>query len=299
MRENKEHKIKKNVVKLKNSLNPNNVISEKVNIKKKIKNNEIEKAIVVSQKQIQENLTNEIEIYDFKIKESKDTKEKKKLKEQLEYLKKLLRKELSKDLIISQIDFILNQMVKESNKQEQKELKEKIRILLKVYNEKNLKNAYDILNIESLDDIYSQDKGLRFTKDYKAFVYYFWSLETMAFRIIGINQIYPLFEILETQELFFLDKPTMTTLGKPVFWLVKGCPLSQQIVKTKDANEMSNNFTLMGYNSSQIKAMVRSPIFIRIFGLQKLSFKTITLIILLNIINTLICYIVFSSWYGF
>lgn len=246
----KENKTnKKTVVSLKNSLNPNKVISKDFKLEKHINNKS----------------------HEVKIKEA-----------------------LTKDIVLSELDKSLTEIIHASHK-DSILIKRKISELLKIYNERNIKNAYDILNIESLDDIYDQDKGLRFVKDYKAFVYYFWNPENMNYRIIGLRNVNPLFEIIETKELFFLDKPTMSTLGKPVFWLIKGVPLSQKISFSKDYNTMSTQFTVQGYNASQIYAMVKSPLFMSIFGKHQIPLKTYLLFICMEIITILICYIFFST----
>lgn len=285
--------IKTNVVSLKNTIEQKDIaINPNDNL------NLIKESIPLSQEQIGTNIQKEITSLEREIEITSDKERKKELQEQLNYIKELLKKQLAKDLVISEIDYIINQITKTDNIKEQNEFKEKIRIIIRIYNEKNLKNAFEILNITKLDDIYEQDKDLKAIKDYKAFVYYFWNPKQMNFRTIGLTEIYPLFEIIETQELFFLDKPTLNTSGLPIFWINKGNPLSQEIEFTQDYENMANKFTAKGLNSSQIDAMTKTPIFLRIFGIQKWTFRTFAFVLMLLLIEGLIMYIIFSSIFG-
>lgn len=294
----KKKKIKKNVVSIKeNSIEPKVLVNHENK-----ENKEILDSFEIIYDIKTEKLQKELHLLQEKLKYSKDDLEKEQIQNTLQFIQETLEKQLSKDLIVTQIDKILDDLVKidiEKDIELYKDYKEKIRLLLKIYNEKNLKNAFDILNIKTIDDIFSQDKSLkRNIVDYKAFVYYFWDVESNNFSIIGLRHIYPLFEILETQEMFFLDNPTLTTSGLPIFWLVKGVPLAQKIVKNKDYIEMDKLFTLKGYNASQIDVMVKAPLFIRIFGLNKIPMKTWFLIIFINIliiaITVLICHTIYK-----
>lgn len=289
----KKKNIKKNIVSLKENIEHSEIATN-------LTDNQVKDSISVIYDIKSDKLRKELDLLKKEIELTSNKQDKKKLESLLVLIKGFLEKELTKDLIISQIDSILNDMIKVESEKDIKYYKEKIRLLLKVYNEKNLKNAFDILNIHSIDDIFSQDKSLtRTIKDYKGFVYYFWNSENMNFVIIGLTQVLPLFEVIETQELFFLDKPTMSTKGLPIFWLNKGCPLSQTIKLSTNYKEMSENFTALGYNTAQINAMVKAPLFIRIFGLQKIPLKTWLLICVLfisfEVITILFCHIFYTG----
>lgn len=207
----------------------------------------------------------------------------------------LLKSELKKDLVLSGINVLLNELIKADFK-EKEIVKQKIRELLLIYNEKNLKNAYDILNIKSIDDIYDQDRSIRTTKDYKAFVYYFWNPENMNFRIIGLHEVNPLFEIMDTKELYFLDKPTMSTLGKPIYWITKGIPFSREIHHIEQEESDLHEFCMKGYNAAELRAMVDSAQFIRIYGKQRLPFRLIITILAFMIIEALLCHIIYTGF---
>ena len=69
----------------------------------------------------------------------------------------------------------------------------------------------------------------------------------------------------------------------------------ENIEFTPDYKEMSKNFTALGYNSAQIRALVDSALFIRIFGKHHIPLRVILLLVSLFIIEGLILHIFYTG----
>ena len=152
------------------------------------------------------------------------------------------------------------------------------------------------MDYQELSDI---NKSLLKDENYIAFAFYFWNLDQMNFRIIGLTEVIPLLEIVDTREIFYLDIPTLSSNGIPIFWLVRGIPISMTITYNKATKDMFEQFALNGMKPDVIRAMFDSSQFIKIFGKEKIPIRFIIIVALLMIIEFFVIYSIFTNMWNF
>lgn len=166
-------------------------------------------------------------------------------------------------------------------------IQEQIRILLKTYNSEFITDFMTLLNIDSLElrDISDQlAKSIR----YKGIVFYFFNFNHLEFKIIGLTEVKPLFELVNTQELYFLDVPTLTNKGIPIFWIIRGIPISITLEINESISSIIKAFRVAGYNPAEIEALTDSELFIKMLGRHSVPIRFIVIVILVMVIEFLI-----------
>ena len=224
--------------------------------------------------------------------------EKEQIKQDLEKIKEI--KQQKKDLIRikKETKSLINQKLKQIrqtndiNKKEklQKEIKE---ILIK-YNKNIYVNDSDILKLD-FQKITDQNRELQVNLNYVGFVYYFWSASTMNFKIIGLYTLEPIFELMNTKEMYYLDKPTMITNDIPIYWIQKGIPFTIEVRIKEQLLTLNEEIFKNGYNADLIRAMVKSHHWINVYGKEKWSMKFISFILTIMLCEGLIIYIILQN----
>lgn len=192
------------------------------------------------------------------------------------------------------IERTIHSIVKKTNMDNLKDRKNAmttISDILKDYNEKYVKSEYEILKLET-QKISDLSRSVANNQNYIAYVFYFWSPRNMNFRIIGLTHIYPLLEIVETKEVYYLTNPTLSNGNFPIYWIIKGQTISQTIEYNNDAISMSEQFKLLRLTPEVIKSLVDSVIFMRFFGKTVIPMRFIVIVLLSMIIEFLIMLIV-------
>lgn len=181
----------------------------------------------------------------------------------------------------------IHSIIKKTDMENMNDKKKNMKViseLLKDYNEQYVKSEYEILKLET-QKISDLSKSVANNQNYIAYVFYFWSPRNMNFRIIGLTNIYPLLEIVETREVYYLTNPTLSNGNFPIYWLIKGQTISQTIEYNKDAIEMSEQFKLLRLTPEVIKSLVDSVIFMRFFGKTVIPMRFIVIVVLSMIIE--------------
>lgn len=204
-----------------------------------------------------------------------------------------------KDLINNknELDLKLKELIESLkfalNKDDKDKIENEIKAILEIYNKSLESYQNPIQKYETLT-IYDQNKDLM-KDDYVGFVYYFWSASTMNFKIIGLKNFYPIFDLINTQEKYYLDKPTMITNDIPIYWIQKGIPFTIETRIKKQLLELNQEVFENGYNADLISAMSKSSHWINVYGKEKWTFKFISFLLTIILCVCLIEYIVLSN----
>lgn len=256
---------------------------------KKTKKDQNIKKTSISVKDLQSNdkvIHGKIETIDIKKLKKMDKSDKKEIIETQKYL------------VMKSVSSLLLDIQKATKVKDVKDIKEKIGNLLTVHNNSEFKNAYSILRSQNELGITDLEGGMYKESSYIGYVFFFWNIKHMNFRIIGLTEITPLFELKETNELYYLHIPTMSNKGIPIFWLTKGISLSIELEVSEQMDSVINDFRIKGYSPDVIRAMLDSPQFIRIYGKQRISARFIVMVILIMIIEGFAIYTVMSQFIG-
>lgn len=179
-------------------------------------------------------------------------------------------REITKD----EFDNVITDLIKEAqllNNDEKKkqELQLKIKKLLSEIPNKNINMN---TNIEALD-INAQNNLLDISENYIAYVYFFWSPETMNFKIIGLHSINPLFEFANIKQTFYLIKPAMITNDTPIYFCFDKIPYSISFDIKDDLVKLTNLFIQEGTTSDIFYYMEKNKTFIRVYGFNKIPLR--------------------------
>jgi len=203
----------------------------------------------------------------------------------------MIIKDLTKDSIIGQIKSILDKTEFNDLKSREK-TKQEISTLLQIYNEKlALKTDIDkYLKNKKKQDFRDINKALDKSENYLAIVFFFWSIDTMNFRIIGLTEIIPLLEIIDTRELYYLDVPTLSAYGIPVYIVIKGITCSVNMDFKYNLENSVAEFKAKGISPDVMRAMTDSVQFLKIYGKQRITTQFIVIVVLLMIIEFFIVF---------
>lgn len=202
--------------------------------------------------------------------------------------------ELLQKQVKREIEPILKEINRTSDKLKKEKLQQQIKEILISYNQNIYVDNSDILRLET-QTISDQNQELQKNLTYVGFVYYFWSASTMNFKIIGLYNLNPIFELLNTKEMYYLDKPTMITNDTPIYWIQKGIPFTIETRIRKQLLELNEEIFKHGYNADLIRAMSKSSHFINVYGKEKWTVKFISFILVIILCCGLIEYIILQN----
>lgn len=202
--------------------------------------------------------------------------------------------ESRKHLVTESVKSFINELNRTAGYTDKKRVLNKIDNLLTSYNNTLFSNAYGSLKGQKELGIPDIEGGMYKEGSYIAYIFFFWNIKHMNFRIIGLTEITPLFELRETREMYYLHIPTMSNKGIPIFWLTKGVSLSIELDISNQMDSLITEFKVKGYSPDVIRAMLDSPQFIRIYGKQTISAKFVIMVILLMIIEGFVLYTIFN-----
>lgn len=175
------------------------------------------------------------------------------------------------------------------------EIQDKIKkLLLENLNNKNLTMN---TNLKSLD-INAQNDLLDNSENYIAYVYYFWSPETMNFKIIGLHSINALFEFANIKQTFYLIKPAMITNDCPIYFCFDKVPYSISFDIKDDLIKLTTLFLEKGTTSDIFYFMEKNKTFIRVYGFNKLPLSIWIEFILFLGFCLMLEYIIIMSYIG-
>lgn len=176
-----------------------------------------------------------------------------------------------KDLNSDDFEKTIGKLIKISkdNSKSEKEREyaiDSIKSLLK----ENLPNDFTMNTNIKAQDISSQNTLLDTSENYVGFVYFFWSAETMNFKIIGLHSINPIFELVNVKQSFYLIKPAMITNDCPIYFCFDKIPFSISFNIIDDMIELSNYCLLENITSDLFYAMEKNKNYIRVYGFNKI-----------------------------
>jgi len=175
----------------------------------------------------------------------------------------------------TEFDKTISNLIAESEKfrnndSKKQEIQQKIKDLL--YENLDNDNLQMNTNINALD-VSAQDNLLNTSENYLAYVYFFWSPETMNFKIIGLHSINPLFEFVNVKQTFYLIKPAMITNDTPIYFCFDKIPYSVSFVIKDDLIKLTDYFIENGTTSDIFYYMEKNKTFIRVYGFNKIPLR--------------------------
>ena len=217
-------------------------------------------------------------------------------------IKKEVEKEVEKEVDLEslqnqakkEIEPILKEINRTSDDSIKEKLQQKIKEILISYSQNVYVDNSKILKVET-QSIADQNIELQKNLTYVGFVYYFWSASTMNFKIIGLYNLHPIFELLNTKEMYYLDKPTMITNDLPIYWIQKGIPFTIETRIRKQLLELNEEIFKNGYNADLIRAMSKSSHFLNVYGKEKWTVKFISFILVIILSCCLMEYIILQN----
>jgi len=180
-----------------------------------------------------------------------------------------------KNLDKNEFDKTIADLIKKAqNLRNDDSTKEKIQEQIKQLLYNNLDNSDLTMNtnIKALD-VNKQDRLLDDSENYIAFVYFFWSSETMNFKIIGLHSINPLFEFVNVKQTFYLMKPAMITNDTPIYFCFDKIPYSISFEIKDDMIKLTDHFIMEGTTSDIFYFMEKNKTFIRVYGFNKIPLR--------------------------
>ena len=210
-------------------------------------------------------------------------------------------------------------------------IKDNIENIAKENSELTIREKVNLKQKSKLNDIYSYLKGnleseilstktseiadlskdvkkyMKRQLDYVAFVFYIWNPKNLNIKIIPLYRINPILDLVNLKEFYFLYRPAMFIDGKPIFLIIRNIPLSFELnllsKKEKDKNgnqiDIVKNIELNGYDSSEVRALLKSGFTKYLFGKPSFSYTQVLYLVFMIITICLIEYIVISTIYGF
>lgn len=172
--------------------------------------------------------------------------------------------------------------------------------------EENYQLAHEVLS-ERTAKHSEISKSVKRQLNYIGFVYYIWNPDNLNIKVIPLIYAFPILDIVNLKEFYYLQKPTMFIDGKPIWFVIRGIPISIEFklknVSYKDGQtESLNNFLreieIKGYKPEEIKAKLQSMYAVYLFGKKHLSIKDYLFFILIIIVIGLIEYLIISSMYS-
>lgn len=231
----------------------------------------------------------------------------KKIKKEIEKTEKIEKTEIevvkSESLEVLQekakkeIEPILKEINRTSDDKIKEKLQQKIKEILISYSQNVYVDNSEILKVET-QSIADQNIELQKNLTYVGFVYYFWSASTMNFKIIGLYNLHPIFELLNTKEMYYLDKPTMITNDFPIYWIQKGIPFTIETRIRTQLLELNEEIFKKGYNADLIRAMSKSSHFLNVYGKEKWTVRFISFILVIIMCCCLIEYIILQNYWS-
>lgn len=200
-----------------------------------------------------------------------------------EKLDKEIGLEATKQKVVDEISELLKDVNINDFEIREKKIKE-IGILLEAYNRQYRTKITDVLRQEFLQ-LSDLNRALLNDKNYIAFAFYFWNIDDMNFKIIGLTEVIPLLEVIETREIFYLDIPTMSTNGQPIFFLIRGFPISTKIKFDQKSKDMFEQFQIQEIKPDVLRALIDSEQFIGMFGKHKIPPRFILIVALVMILE--------------
>lgn len=179
--------------------------------------------------------------------------------------------ELNKDDFEKTISNIITEAQSLRNDDSKKqELQDRIKKML--YANLDNKNLTMNTNVNALD-VSAQDNLLDTSENYIGYVYFFWSAETMNFKIIGLHSINPLFEFVNVKQTFYLIKPAMITNDTPIYFCFDKIPYSISFEIKDDMVKLTNYFIMESETSDIFYYMEKNKTFIRVYGFNKIPLR--------------------------
>jgi hypothetical protein len=195
---------------------------------------------------------------------------------------KIVNKSYEKSLTYSEFEKEISKLIKKAQNLDLDDLeKEKIQDEIKQLLKDDSKNKVFTMNtnVES-NDVNAQDLLVDTSENYLGFIYFFWSADTMNFKIIGLHSINPLFEFTNVKQTFYLIKPAMITCDKPIYFVFDKIPYSIDFNIKDDMIILTNEFIQKGQTSDIFYFMEKNKTFIRVYGFYKLPLSIYIMILL-------------------
>jgi hypothetical protein len=195
---------------------------------------------------------------------------------------KIVNKSYEKSLTYTEFEKEISELIKKAQNLDLDDIeKEKIQDEIKQLLKDDSKDKVFTMNtnVES-NDVNAQDLLVDTSENYLGFVYFFWSADTMNFKIIGLHSINPLFEFTNVKQTFYLIKPAMITCDKPIYFVFDKIPYSIDFNIKDDMIVLTNEFIKNGQTSDIFYFMEKNKTFIRVYGFNKIPFRIYIMIIL-------------------
>jgi hypothetical protein len=210
-----------------------------------------------------------------------------------------INKSYEVQLTESELDDTLNDLIKKAQKKkitelEKQEYQKKISdILTKDIESENIPM---VNNIEG-NDVNAQEHLLDTSENYIGYVYFFWSAESMNFKIIGLRTINPLFEFANVKQTFYLIKAGMITNDKPIYFCFDKFPYSISFDIKDDMLILSEKFIREGLTSDIFYYMEKNKNYIRIYGFNKIPFRVWITILAFFLFALMLEYVIIFSFF--
>jgi hypothetical protein len=187
------------------------------------------------------------------------------------------------ELTSNDFDIEIAKLIKKSKRVNISELeKKKVQNQITKLLEAKMDNSNSTMNTNIIaNDISAQDKLLNTSENYIGFVYFFWSVDTMNFKIIGLHSINPLFEFVNVKQTFYLIKPAMITNDKPIYFCFDKIPYSIYFNIKDDMITLSKEFIENGTTSDIFYYMEKNKNYIRVYGFNKIPMRIWIMVLLI------------------
>ncbi len=169
--------------------------------------------------------------------------------------------------------------------------------------EKNYEIAHEILS-ERTSKHSEISKNVKRQLKYIGFVYYIWNPENLNIKVIPLMFAYPILDIVNLKEFYYLQRPSLFIEGKPIWVIIRGIPVSVEL-SIKEVSMKNNQYIsldnmirkieLKGYTPAEIRAKLESMFATYLFGKPHWQLKDYLMFILILIICGLIEYLILSG----
>lgn len=195
------------------------------------------------------------------------------------------------------------------------------RVILDTTKELNLLDIYDTFEIlennyplthEVLSERTAKhseiSKNVKRQLKYIGFVYYVWNPENLNVKVIPLLFAYPILDIVNLKEFYYLQRPSIFIEGIPIWIIIRGIPVSVELnirnVKLTDDNgnriskkvdDFIREIEVKGYSPDEIRAKLESMFATYLFGKPTWTLRDYLMFALILIVCGLIEYLIISS----
>jgi len=158
------------------------------------------------------------------------------------------------------------------------------------YLESNYSLSHEVLS-EHTSKHSDISKNVKRQLKYIGFVYYIWNIKNLNIKVIPLIYAYPVLDIVNLKEIYYLDKPSLFIDGIPIWTVIRNNPLSFEMdLVSKDG--YFSDMTIHKYTSQEIRAKLKSGHSTYIFGKPSLTLREYIIFILILGIGQLLQYVI-------